>query len=132
MLPISLTTQTSHDVVEPPDLFNSVRITLIKSVTATVNEEMETIAMEAALATVQARRIKSKKTLHHRRAIYHVTWDMAIQGIPSPQATNNNFYGNHLQNVPANYVKEIQYGEFLNWPSMLLPKIIPCWMSENL
>ena len=89
--------QSADDgVVEPPDLFNSVRITHIKSVTATVNEEMETIAMKAALAAVQARRIKSKKTLHHRRAIYQMTWDMAIQGIPSPQAINNNFYGNHL------------------------------------
>ncbi|KAL9954485.1 hypothetical protein ACROYT_G042033 [Oculina patagonica] len=102
--------------------FNSVQLAQIKSiVTATVNETMQAVATSAALAAVEAMKNDAVGQQVNAQSHEEATTPATIQGMPNLLDGNNQEYGNPLQDVPANYVKEIQSGEFFEL-SKLLPK----------
>ena len=99
--------------------FNSVQLAQIKS--ATVNQTMQAVATSVALAAVEAMKNDAVGVQVNAQSQENETTPAIIQGMPNPLVGNDQEYGNPLQDVPANYVKEIQSGEFFEL-SKLLPK----------
>ena len=95
--------------------FSSVQLAQIRSiVTETVNETMQAVATSAALAAVDAMKNDAIGVQVNTQSQENESCEtLRAQETPATILdANNKEYGNPLQNVPANYVKEIQSGEF--------------------
>ena len=123
---ISLTVDGSNDQGQDGQdaNFSSVQLAQIRSiVTETVNETMQAVATSAALAAVEAMKNDAIGVQVNTQSQENESCEtLRAQETPATILdANNKEYGNPLQDVPANYVKEIQSGEFFEL-SKLLPK----------